>query len=104
MRVDQFVVVMIVVVTGYALETNEADRTFSIATEVKSYIHPLMLFSYVHPPCPSAYPRKWSVLWKSSMFVLLLLFLLLYSSIKYSKRNESSKEKYVCIEIKINRE
>lgn len=80
--VDQFVVVvMIVVVTGYALETNEADRTFSIATEVKSYIHsrvdPLMLFPYVHPPCPSAYPRKWSVLWKSSMFVLLLLFLLL---------------------------
>lgn len=51
MRVDQFVVVavMIVVVTGYALETNEADRTFSTATEVKSYIHPLMLFSYVHP-------------------------------------------------------
>lgn len=59
MRVDQFVVVvvMIVVVTGYALETNEADRTFSTATEVKNYIctssHALFLCTSPFPECIS---------------------------------------------------
>lgn len=52
--VEQFAVVVIVDCccnSGYALETNEADRTFSIPTEVKSYIHIREWLYRVIPSC-----------------------------------------------------
>lgn len=52
--IEQFVVVVIVDCccnSGYALETNEADRTFSIHTEVKSYIHIREWLYRVIPSC-----------------------------------------------------
>lgn len=55
---------------------------------------PLMLYivcMYIPPLRPSsAYPQKWNVVWKSSMFVLLLL---LFLFVKYRRVKESLKKR-----------
>lgn len=101
--VEQFVVVIVDFCcnSGYALETNEADRTFSIPTEVKSYIHIreclyrviLSCFiEYVHLPIPSsAYPQNGK--WCGRVLCLFCCCFFVVLVVKYRRVKESLKKR-----------